>query len=228
MLDAAFPPRCFACGRTGTGLCPACAAGLPRLGAPRCPRCQSLLAAGERCAPCHEYQPRFEAIAVPWLYRGAVRRALLALKFRGQRGPARGLASGMTGEVLPLLAPGDVLVPVPLHRTSQHQRGYNQAAVLAGEIAWTTGLPVTHALERTRATRRQASVADARERRSNLAGAFRARRSVAGRSIWLVDDICTSGATLTAAADVLLDAGAARVRCIVAARAADSAHSPQE
>jgi ComF family protein len=109
-------------------------------------------------------------------------------------------------------------VPVPLHRRRLAQRGYNQAGLLAREWGRRLGLPVRPgALRRTRATAAQAEL-PGRERRRNVAGAFRAR-GVTGRPVVLVDDVVTSGATVEAAAEALLAAGATEVRVLAVARA---------
>jgi ComF family protein len=109
----------------------------------------------------------------------------------------------------------DVLVPVPLHPRRQRARGFNQAQELAGSLA----LPVLPILKRTRYTPSQTDLPAAR-RHANVRGAFRLRRraDIRGLRVVLVDDVCTTGATLEACARVLRDAGAADVSAITAAR----------
>jgi ComF family protein len=115
-----------------------------------------------------------------------------------------------------VIADADVAVPVPLHRSRQRARGFNQARALAIHL----GLPVSDALSRTRATESQADL-PADRRHSNVRGAFAISRhaAVKGRTVVLVDDVMTTGATLNACAAVLIDAGAAEVRALTAARA---------
>jgi ComF family protein len=110
----------------------------------------------------------------------------------------------------------DLVVAVPLHRSRERSRGFNQARELGRHL----GLPIADALARTRRTASQADLPAAR-RHANVRGAFAWRRQVAvkGRTIVLVDDVSTTGATLNACARVLLDAGAADVRALTAARA---------
>lgn len=114
-----------------------------------------------------------------------------------------------------VLRDADVAVPVPLHRSRKRTRGFNQAA----EIARYLSIPAIPALKRTRATKSQTDL-PAEARHANVRGAFTLRRGVEveGRVIVLVDDVSTTGATLEACAQVLLDAGAREVRALTAAR----------
>jgi ComF family protein len=117
------------------------------------------------------------------------------------------------GEVL---AGAAFAVPVPLHRRRQRQRGFNQAADLANQL----GLVVVHGLARSKPTTAQASLPAAR-RHANVREAFVARRAARrlnGAIVVLVDDVCTTGATLEACARVLRSAGVAEVRALTAAR----------
>jgi len=116
-----------------------------------------------------------------------------------------------------LVGGADVAVPVPLHRSRQRSRGFNQAADLARHL----GLPVRAALRRVRATPSQTDLPAAR-RHANVRDAFAMRRGqdVRGLRIVLVDDVCTTGATLEACARVLRDGGATQVSALTAARVA--------
>ena len=116
-----------------------------------------------------------------------------------------------------IFANAAAVVPVPLHLARRHERGFNQATDLARHL----GLPVVHALRRTRATAVQASLPAAR-RHGNVRGAFestRVGRTLRGFIIVLVDDVSTTGATLEACARTLKDAGVKEVRAVTAARA---------
>ena len=114
----------------------------------------------------------------------------------------------------------DVAVPVPLHRTRQLLRGFNQASDLARGL----GIPVAHALRRTRNTSVQADL-PAAQRHANVGGAFRLarRQDVGDACVVLVDDVSTTGATLDACARTLIAAGAREVRALIAARAVSRA-----
>ena len=114
----------------------------------------------------------------------------------------------------------DVLVPVPLHSRRLRERGYNQSALLAAEVGKRNGLPVvTDSLVRLRHTKAQVKTAGAEERQRNLAGAFGCRNAkLGGRRVLVVDDVCTTGATLNSCAIALRAAGAASVWGLALAR----------
>ena len=103
----------------------------------------------------------------------------------------------------------DLLVPIPLHRARRRDRGFNQARSLAEALGSTLSVPVEDVLDRSRPTASQVGLG--RERRwRNVRGAFVARRRLGGETVALVDDVTTSGATLAAAGDAVLGAGAGR------------------
>ncbi|HET7181870.1 MAG TPA: hypothetical protein VFI15_06515, partial [Candidatus Limnocylindrales bacterium] len=149
--------------------------------------------------------------------------ALHALKYDGERrlAPPMGAAIARRWERAGMA--GDAFVPVPASPDRVRERGYDQAALLAGEAARRLRLPMLPVLERTRATTAQFDL-DRAARASNLGGAFRvspqrgSSTPVAGRWLVLVDDVVTTGATLAACASTLLDAGALAVSAIAVAR----------
>jgi ComF family protein len=139
-----------------------------------------------------------------------------ALKYDGRRSIAVRLGTMMRDRGRHVLAGADAVVPVPLHPSRQRSRGFNQAADLAQHL----GLPVCHALRRTRATATQADLPAAR-RHDNVREAFastRAAEGLTGNTVVLVDDVCTTGATLESCARALGQAGVASVRALTAAR----------
>ncbi|MBX3229887.1 MAG: ComF family protein [Labilithrix sp.] len=153
----------------------------------------------------------------PLAYGGAVAEAIVRMKFQGRADLAPRLARVM----IPLARalPVDVVVPVPIHRQRLLERGYNQAALLARPIAGAIGRPLAaRSLERVRDTPMQSSL-DRAARLTNLAGAFRARspKDVRDRAVLLVDDVRTTGSTLTACARSLHEVGARRVFSLVLA-----------
>jgi len=149
-------------------------------------------------------------------YDGALRAILHAFKYDGRRSLAKPLAALMRERSDGVLTNADAIVPVPLHWWRRGRRGFNQAADLATHL----GLPVVHALRRNRATATQTRLPSA-QRHRNVRGAFsprRAGRHLSGRTIVLVDDVSTTGATLAACARILKDCGAKEVRALTAAR----------
>lgn len=122
-------------------------------------------------------------------------------------------------------ADADVIVPVPLHWIRKRLRGYNQSERLAGIISWKMGIPVSTSLIRTRNTRHQARLSS-EERRKNLKNAFCVNESMEGKSVLLIDDVRTTGSTVSECARVLMEAGASKVR--VATFAAAGVRRPSE
>ena len=149
-------------------------------------------------------------------YEGTLRAVVHALKYDRRPTIARHLAARMHEAGGEVLSGADLVVAVPLHRSREWARGFNQARELARHL----GLPAVEALVRTRRTPPQAELPAAR-RHANVRGAFEWRPGVPvkGLTIVLVDDVSTTGATLNACARPLLDAGAAEVRALTAARA---------
>jgi len=161
-------------------------------------------------------------------YDERLRDVIHALKYEARPTIARRLAARMRAAGAAVLAGADVVVPVPLHRSRERTRGFNQARELARHL----GVPVADVLIRKRRTESQADL-PAAKRPANVAGAFALRvahRSGAAAKAWrgaaldgrvavLIDDVSTTGATLNACAAVLMDAGVAEVRALTAARA---------
>jgi len=152
------------------------------------------------------------------IHAGPLREAVHALKYNGRHGIAATLARMLAPRVAPLLHESDLLVPVPLHPARERERGYNQAAILASELAYLMPLQlVPAALRRTKATRTQTELSPD-ERAANVRGAFTARTDlVAGQRVWVLDDVYTTGATLRACARELRAQGAREVRGAVVA-----------
>ena len=149
-----------------------------------------------------------------------MQQAIYSLKYRNLRAIAPVLAGLLNDYLSVNPVPGDVLVPVPLHKSRINERGYNQSELLARQLSRLTGLPVADGcLERNRATSPQARTASADERKSNVSDAFSCRDDgLSGRNVILIDDVSTSGATLDACAAVLKEAGAGSVWGLTVAR----------
>ena len=191
VLDSLAPARCASCGDPGHGLCEACAAFLESAPPP--------LIAGVRAA---------------FAYEGEVREILHHGKFRDCRTALRALAWVGAPRLTP--PPNALVVPVPLAGRRLTERGYNQAEVVAAAFADFHRLPIARLLARTRETPPQSTL-DRPARQASVAGAFVARPEVDGSSVWLVDDVLTTGATTQSARSALLDAGAAHVEVAVLA-----------
>jgi ComF family protein len=149
-------------------------------------------------------------------YEGSLRAIVHALKYDGRRSVAPRLSRLLATCGHDVLSTADGLVPVPLHPRRVRERGFNQAEDLARGL----GLPILHAIGRVRHTQPQVDLAAA-DRHRNVRDAFRAtgRPDLRGKTIVLVDDVSTTGATLEACARALQDAGARELRAVIAARA---------
>lgn len=219
-IDFLFPPRCVGCGSEGSFVCASCQATLSRLPTLVCPTCSKPLALGDSCPYCRKWKLDIDGIRSPFAFEGLVRKAVHQLKYGHFKALAAPLGQ-LLGEYLEAEpVPADVLVPVPLHGRRLRERGYNQSALLAAEIGKAKGLPaVTDSLVRLRHTKSQVKTAGAEERQRNMAGAFGCRDArLAGKRVLLVDDVCTTGATMNSCAIALREAGAASVWGLVLAR----------
>ncbi len=177
---------------------------------------------GVVCAGCLAHSPRWHAARAALVYDAAARRPVLDLKRSGRRDGLAVMAGWMRLAGAELIDTADVMVPVPLHYTRLIQRGFNQSVWLAEAIARETGVPVLpDALKRTRRTPSQAGLSG-RARRRNVAGAFGVRKSraaaLAGRRVLLIDDVLTTGATVSACVRALRLSGAREVDVLVLAR----------
>lgn len=193
---------------------------MPRLSPPLCPTCSKPLVREDYCPYCRRCKLEIDGIRSPFAFQGVVRKAVHQLKYGHFEALAAPLGRMLAEylEASPLAA--DVLVPVPLHSRRLRSRGYNQSALLATEVGKLDGLLVLEgSLVRVRHTKAQVKTADAEERQRNLADAFECRdKGLAGKRVVVVDDVCTTGATMNSCAIALRRAGASLVWGLALAR----------
>lgn len=230
-----YPPQCVACGMivdSDFGLCPGCWRETPFVAGPCCGTCGIPVPGdGQEDAPlCEECT----TLPRPWaagrsalIYRDNARRIILAMKHGDRMDLARPAALWLLRAAQPLIRPGMLVVPVPLHRFRLWQRRYNQAALLAAGLARLAALDhCPDALLRARFTGTQEGRSRA-DRFARLQGAMRAHPRHAallqGREVLLVDDVMTSGATFAEAARACHAAGAKQVSVLALARVAKDA-----
>jgi competence protein ComFC len=230
MASLFYPPACAVCSDmvdAGEYLCTGCDAKLTRIVPPFCAKCSEPFPAAISniftCANCGHRRLHFDAAVAAYRSRGIVRKVVLHFKYSGQihlrHLVARWLITALDDERL-RSATFDIIVPVPLHPARERERGFNQSALIAELLSAHTMLPVQPLLQRVRYTTTQ-TVFDRAERMQNLHGAFRLRKTavVRGLRVLLVDDVLTTGSTLSECARVLKMAGAGSVYAATAARA---------
>lgn len=218
--DWLLPPRCVGCGRRGHEICPQCWEDSRPLAPPLCPRCSVPSEGGRPCRQCAGRVHPTHAILARYPFEGAIRSALVALKYGSRTRLAPHLASALEAALTARPIAFDLVVPVPLSIGRLRARGHNQSELLAQALAMQLDVEVApSALQRQQETRPQTGLS-ARERSINVRGAFTAISGayLEGRRVLLVDDVCTTGATLDACAQALRDAGAAGVWAVVVAR----------
>jgi ComF family protein len=222
--DLLFPPHCPGCGGgldpdADGALCPGCHRDLPSPGEPLCPGC-GVAAAASFCPAC---RGRFamDAVVFGAPYAGTAKELVHRFKYRADFAAGRFLAHLLASRIETAWPGGvDLLIPVPLHRRRLGGRGFNQAALLARDIARRLGVRVAVAALRRVSNTRTLAGLHPEERSRELRGAFTVRQpaQVAGRRILLVDDVLTTGATADCCCRALKEEGAVWVGVAVAAR----------
>ena len=205
LLDLLYPPKCAFCRKLVTD------------GRMLCPDCERALPVPEK----EKQSKKISGLAVclsPLYYTGDVRQSLHRYKFQGAAAYYRIYAELMAACVREHGLTADLVTWVPLSRKRLRRRGYDQARLLAEEVAERLALPCEQTLEKIRNNPAQSGTSGAEERQKNVRGVYRAVTSFAGEHVLLVDDIVTTGATLSEAAKELLNAGAEQVSGLTLAR----------
>jgi competence protein ComFC len=225
-----YPPVCTFCGgktRAGEYLCEQCEARAMRIVPPFCEQCsepfEGAITTTFTCANCAHRTIYFDAAVAAYRGRGIVRDIIHDFKYARQvhlrHLVARWLFAAFVDERL-RGRQFEIIVPVPLHPTRQRERGFNQASLLAELLSARISIPCKALLKRVRYTTTQTAL-DRAERMENLHNAFRLRKkaNVRGLHVLLIDDVLTTGSTLSECARVLKHAGASSVYAATAARA---------
>ncbi len=233
LVDTVTPPVCLACHdplSTHDTICPACWTKIDFIRAPLCERLGIPLpydsGAGTLSAQAVAAPPVYGRARAVARYDGVMRQLIHDFKFRDRQDARKlfGRWLAETGKIL--VADADVAVPIPLHRWKLLKRRFNQSAILSAELSRLTGLPnAPLALKRFRRTPPQLGLTAA-QREQNVKGAFtvspRHRATIDGRHVLLIDDVITTGATITAATTALLSAGATGVDVLSLALVTDT------
>lgn len=225
-----YPPVCSVCSASVEPheyLCGECHGRAPRIIPPFCAKCSEPFAGAITgpfaCANCTHQKLHFEAAVAAYRSRGIVRTLVHDFKYRGQihlrHLIGRWLCAALDDPRLRDRS-FDIIVPVPLHPARERERGFNQAALLAELMAVKMSIQIKPVLERVRYTTTQTAF-DREERMENLHNAFRLRKKADVRHlrVLLIDDVLTTGSTLSECARVLRRAGAVSIHAATAARA---------
>jgi ComF family protein len=198
-LDLVFPPRCQGCGRVDTLWCAACAADLAHL------------PLAVHTVPVAD----LEQVLATGTHEGILQAAVQSLKYAHNPALAGPLGQRLAHTLPHFSRTFDMYIPVPLHAARLAERGYNQAQSLCAALTDLTGIPTgSEALQRHRDTGHQVGL-NRQERLMNVVDAFTAHPPlIDGKRLLLVDDVCTTGATLRACAAALRDSGAAAVAAL--------------
>lgn len=219
-LDLLFPVRCVACGAADSWLCESCCGRIHLKENQVCPVCKTASLGGRTHSTC-QAKTNLAGLRVACEYSAnpELAAAIKSLKYKFHEQVVAELGATLAASLAAKSNPEIVISFVPLHARRQRERGFNQAELLAREVAQRIGSPVELLLIRAKYTTQQAKLARA-ERLTNLAGAFAAApgKEIAGKRIVLVDDIATTCSTLEACAAELKKAGAKEVWGLVLAR----------
>jgi ComF family protein len=214
LVELLTPEDCLGCGRDAVVLCTTCVTKYGLVKANECFACRLPSPSGETCARCRQ-DTKLAGVAVGAYYDGPVKELILGLKFQRRRSGAMA-AAALALAVIPSAWSVDLVTCVPIAATRYRQRGYNQSELIARRVAAELCVPYRPLLGRASSTH-QLGV-DRRTRLEQVRGAFYLTQGCSGRSVLVVDDVITTGATLSEAAGVLGAAGAAAVRAVAVAR----------
>ena len=219
-LDWVYPPVCGGCGKVGFHWCPDCQVSAVFLSEPVCNICGCPQAASGVCSSCHAESPSYRILRSCFAFEGSLRKLIHGLKYRRDLGLGDTLAKIMVDYASSLGWPIDLVIPVPLGERRLKERGYNQVALIARPLAMAMDWNYTPgALVRVRETASQVGLS-VEERRENVHDAFRASPArVHGKNVLLLDDVATTGSTLSSCACALLTAGTKEVYALTVARA---------
>jgi ComF family protein len=217
LLDLLFPPRCVVCRRIGEWFCAICRQAIARILPPLCIRC-GRPQLGTSCPYCQKLPLQIDGTRAVAYFEGSLRAAIHAFKYAHRPELAEPLGTLLNEYLGGYPLPADALVAIPLHPARERARGYNQSLLLARALGQRHNLPVwDDVLTRTRHTRPQVEL-DAAHRRENVQAAFAAAERVSGARILLIDDVCTTGATMDACGLALKAQGAKSIWGLALAR----------
>jgi len=217
ILDIFYPRCCPVCQKILKDqrrmICPECEKKLRPIGHPRCYKCGKPIEEGEYCKDCQKHTHIFDQGRGIFVYDGIMRRSVTRYKYYGCREYGDFYAKAMyryAWKNLNQWKP-DLIVPVPIHKSKERLRGFNQAAYLANRLGCYTGIPVdTDLVQKVVKTKSQKKL-NAMQRRKNLEKAFLVTKNIRGKDILVIDDVYTTGSTIDAMAGCLRKRGAKNI-----------------
>jgi competence protein ComFC len=219
-LDLLFPPVCGGCGKAGSRWCLECQHRVQILNGTVCEVCGLPQDTDEVCSTCRAERPHFHALRAWAIFEDPIRKALHRLKYSRDFSMGEALAAQMVDFAKGLNWNVDMLLPIPLGRQRMKERGYNQVGMIAKPLARALGIEFApKVLVRCKETRTQVGLSK-QERQRNVLGAFQVEAgAVNGKNILVLDDVSTTGSTLSSSAEALLVSGAKDVYALTVARA---------
>ena len=219
-LDWLFPPQCVGCGSPGSAWCVNCLCEVKTLQTRVCPLCGTPQRNVRLCADCRQEEPAFDWVRSWGEYDGVLKKAIHRLKYGNDISLARYFAIPLLRLYSTCDTTADLAAVVPISRQRMRTRGYNQALLIARAFCLIADLPLRpQAIRRLRQTETQVGK-NRLERWQNVQDAFEAdKKLVEGKTVLVIDDVFTTGATLRACAHALKYAGASKVIALTAARA---------
>jgi ComF family protein len=216
-LDLIFPKICLSCGVSGFSLCPRCQNKIKILKTDTCIYCGKISPRGKICQNCRRKSSLTGVIFVA-KYSGIIKKTIHQFKYDGNTELLQPLGKILIKKFSGIKIPGQITITsVPLHHTRKNTRGFNQSELLGKYLAKEVGVRYEELLKRVKPTESQIKF-HRYERIDNLKGAFRAKaKNLCGKKIILIDDVCTSGATLETCAKELRRAGAREIWGLVLA-----------
>lgn len=217
ILDIFYPRCCPVCQKILKDqrrmICPECEKKLRPIGHPRCYKCGKPIEEGEYCKDCQKHTHIFDQGRGIFVYDGIMRRSVTRYKYYGCREYGDFYAKALyryARKELNQWKP-DLIVPVPIHKSKERLRGFNQAAYLAERLSCYTGIPVdTELVQKVVKTISQKKL-NAMQRRKNLEKAFLVTKNIRGKDILVIDDVYTTGSTIDAMAGCLRKRGAKNI-----------------
>jgi competence protein ComFC len=220
IIDLLYPPFCCNCGKIGYEICPECFSDIETVSSQQiCLICGRILSADKTCPICKKSPPVFDQARSWGIYSGVLKQIIYKIKYKRGFGIIEYISKPLTECIIDWGISADMIVPIPLGKKREKERGYNQSTLIANPISKHFNIPLENrALTRIRETRSQVGL-NYEERNCNIKDAFQADRSVVNqKSILLIDDIATTCATLNESAKALIFSGASRVLCFTVAQ----------